>query len=146
VLRREFRLGTTVLLLVAGAAAAQLPPLPNVGPPLLLRLEGVLAISRQSAEELAPRTASLGLDGIETIRWLAVERARTVGGDQPLDGADVLGLVAPFTPNLLVRGPADTIARLRAASDGDWVRLEGLVEGSSRTYYLRRLDLPDTPR
>ncbi len=51
-------------------------------------------------------------------RWLGVTKVRTVGGDQVLNGQDVLAAVAPFAPNLFVVGPDDLLARLRDAPPG----------------------------
>ena len=72
-------------------------------------------------------------------------KARTSGGDQPLDGRDVLAAVAPVMPNLLVAGTRDVVARLRDAPDGSAVHVEGLVNLGSRTYELRRVDAENTP-
>ena len=65
---------------------------------------------------------------------------RTVGGDQVLNGQDVLAAVAPFAPNLFVVGPDDLLARLRDAPPGTAVRVEGIVNRGSRTYFLRRVE------
>jgi hypothetical protein len=134
-----------VLLLACVGVLAQVPPsgpLPNVAPPLLLRLDGVLEASPAAARGKGFAVASLGFLGSDARRWLAVTSARTVGGDNALDGKDVLALVAPFTPNLLVAGPEDLVRRLRDAPPGSSVRVEGLVDRSSRTYYLRSVEQP----
>jgi hypothetical protein len=75
-----------------------------------------------------------------------VNEAKTVGGDQPLDGKDVLEQVEPFKPNFLVAGSDDLITRLRNATPGTHVRIEGLVERGSRTYQLRRVETQPPPR
>jgi hypothetical protein len=131
---------------LAISAAAQPPqPAPNLGPPLLLQLEGVLARTRPAANAAGFTAASFVVLGEPsgTTRWLGVTKARTVGGDHPADGKDVLNALAPFVPNLLVTGPADLVARLREAPDGSSVRLEGLVDRSSRTYLLRSVEVGD---
>jgi hypothetical protein len=141
--RMTRRLGTSVaglLLLSAGAAAQVRAPLPNVGPPLLLQLEGVVEATPAAARGKGFGVTSFGFVGSDARRWLAVTKARTVGGDQPLDGKDVLALVAPFTPNFLVAGPEDLVAQLRDAPPGTAVRVEGLVDRGARTYYLRRVE------
>ena len=125
---------------LAVPAGTQVPlPLPNTGPPLLLQLDGVLAGSRSAAQTAGFRAASFGFLGAPAAgtRWLGVTRARTVGGDQPLDGQDVLNALSPFVPNLLVSGPEGLVGRLRGAPDGSSVRVEGLVALGSRTYLLR---------
>jgi hypothetical protein len=115
-------------------------PVPSIGPPLLLRLDGVLAPTRDAARAGGGTSVSLGVPGGAdggTERWLGVTSARTIGGDQFLDGKDVLQLVAPFTPNFLVRGKPPLLERLRHAPLGTPVRLEGLVSRGSRTFHLR---------
>jgi hypothetical protein len=128
-----------VLLACAGAAAQLRPPLPNVGPPLLLVLDGVTEPSAAAARGKGFAVTSFAFSGSDARRWLGVTRARTVGGDQPLDGKDVLDAVSPFTPNFLVTGTPEIVARLRDAPPGARVRIEGLVDLGARTYYLRRV-------
>jgi len=67
----------------------------------------------------------------------AVTKARTTGGDQPLDGKDVFAAVAPLTPNLRRK----VVERLREASEGTPVHVGGVVSLGSRTYELRRVDV-----
>src|SRR5438874_1423709 len=136
------------LLAIAAIAAAQrVPgvsgPFPG-GPPLLLKLEGVIQPTRAAAERTGFTVTSLAFAGAPTgeRRWLGVTKARTVGGDQPLDGKDVLAVVAPFTPNFLVVGPKELVAQLRDAPPGTAVRIEGLVNRGSHTYFLRRVEKP----
>jgi len=129
-----------VILACAAGLLAQIPPLPNVGPPLLLRLDGVIEASADAARGKGFTVTSLGFLGTDARRWLGVTDARTVGGDNALDGKDVLALVAPFTPNLLVAGPEELLRQLRDAPPGSHVRVEGLVDRGSRTYYLRRIE------
>lgn len=115
------------------------PPLPNAGPPLILRLDGVLRPTAAAAKSPGFAVTSfvfLG-DASGRQRYLSVTDARTVGGDHPLLGKDVLNLVAPFNPNFLVAGAPPLVARLQEAPDGTVVRIEGLVTGAGRTYYLR---------
>lgn len=121
-------------------------PLPNVPRPLLLRLDGVVAGSRRPAEHKGFTAVSLAFVGSDARQWIGVNEARTVGGDQPLDGKAVLEQVEPFTPNFLVAGSDDLITRLRNATPGTHVRIEGLVERGSRTYQLRRVETEPPPR
>src|SRR2546428_1879370 len=133
-----------VLAMAAGAVAQHVPgisgPFPNAGPPLLLKLEGVIQPTKAAAERTGFTVTSLAFAGGPTDerRWLGVTKARTVGGDQPLDGKDVLAVVAPFTPNFLVVGPKDLVAQLRDAPPGTPVRVEGLVNQGSRPSFLPR--------
>jgi len=127
-------------LLLATAAVAQIhPPLPNAGPPLILQLDGTLADARAAAGGFT--VVTLDLRGKQPLtRYLGVERARTLGGDQPLLGKDVLDALAPFDRTLIVAGPPDLVAKLRALPAGSGVRVEGLVSISARTWYLRRVE------
>ncbi|HJQ84229.1 MAG TPA: hypothetical protein VKA21_09150 [Candidatus Binatia bacterium] len=133
-----------LLAVVATARAQRAVPPSVLGPPLLLRLEGVIEPTRAAAEGKGFAVVSLGFRGSDAQRWLAVTEARTVGGDHPLDGKDVLALVAPFTPNLLVTGSDDAVTRLRDAPADARVVVEGLVDQSARTYLLRRVDVAAT--
>ena len=142
---KRFSIAVLACLAVAGGAAAQ--HVPGVsgafpGPPLILKLEGVIQPTKSAAERSGSTVTSFAFAGspAREVRWLGVTKARTVGGDQPLDGKDVLALVAPFTPNFLVVGPKELVARLRDAPPGTAVRVEGLVHRGSRTYLLRRVD------
>lgn len=131
-----------VLALAVTAVAQGGPPILS-GPPLMLRLEGVIQPTREAAEHTGGFTvASLGfVDGKSAERrWLGVTAARTVEGDNPLEGKDVLDVVAPFQPNFLVAGSADLVADVRDVPPGTTLRIEGLVDGASRTYYLRRVE------
>jgi len=143
------RLSLVALALLATAAVAVAQhapgvsgPFPNVGPPLFLKLEGVIQPTREAAKGSGFTVTSFAFLGgkTEVQRWLGVTKARTVGGDQPLDGKDVLAVVAPFTPNFLVVGPEGLVAELRDTPAGTAVRLEGLVNRGSRTYFLRRVE------
>jgi hypothetical protein len=132
---------TLALACAPGVRAQIRVPFPNAGPLPLLRLEGVLQASAAPKAEAAFTVASLGFlgDGAGSRRWLGVTRARTVGGDQPLDGKDVLQLVSPFDPNLLVTGAPAMVAQLRDAPAGTTVEVEGLFDRGGRTFYLRRV-------
>src|SRR5579875_1870952 len=130
----------------AQAAAVVEPGMPNVGPPLILRLDGMVAARRERLPG-AFTVVSLGLlDGRrEARRWLAVTEARTIGGDNALLGRDVLERVAPLDPNFLVVGPPVLLARLRKAPPGTRLRLEGLVSVMSRTWLLRDVRVLPAP-
>jgi hypothetical protein len=122
------------------ARAADVLPRPHVGPPLLLRLDGIAVRDRATAKERGGEATSyllLGDDG-GTVHWLAVTEARTIGGDHPADGRDVLNAVSPFRPSFLIAGPPTVLGRLAAAPPGTPLRLEGLVDRASRIYHLRR--------
>ena len=135
------------LLVTASLALAQhVPPgpLPNVGPPLLLRLDGTIEESKEAARAKGFDVVSLGFLKGDERRWLAVTDVRTVGGDQPLFGKDVLAIVAPFDPNLLVAGADDLVRKVRDAPPGTALRIEGLVSRGSRVYQLRSVEpLPE---
>src|SRR5437773_959222 len=139
------RFSIVVLALLAtptGAAAQRVPPFPASGPPLLLKLEGVIQPTRAAAERTGFTVTSLAFAGAPTgeQRWLGVTKARTVGGDQPLDGKDVLAVVAPFKPNFLVVGPKELVAQLRDAPPGTAVRIEGSGSRGAHTSSPRRVE------
>ena len=142
------RVSIAVVALLAMAACAAAQRVPGVagpfpgGPPLLLKLEGVIQPTKGAAQRTGFTVTSLAFadGGTYEHRWLGVTKARTVGGDQPLDGKDVLAVVAPFTPNFLVVGPKELVSQLRDAPPGATVRIEGLVNQGSRTYFLRRVE------
>lgn len=96
-----------VLVAIAVARAQVQPPIANFGPPLVLRLEGVI-----HSDAAAGKAAGF-------------------------DVASILAALRPFRPNLFVPGPPALIGALRNAPDGASVRLEGLVDRGTRTYYLR---------
>jgi hypothetical protein len=130
-----------IVLCCAVAAATQIPA-PRLGPALLLRLEGVLTTDRAAADEAgftATSFAFLG-HGPEADRWLGVTDARTVGGDVPVLGKDVLDAVAPFNPNFIASGDADQVKALLALPPGTAIRIEGLVDRGSRTFLLRSFE------
>jgi len=136
-------------IVLAGLAVAMLARTPTTGteplpvpmqPPILLRLDAVIHPTADAARGKGFTAVSIAFPGhgIEARRWLAVEDARTVGPDQPLDGKDVLNAVAPLQPNLLVQGSDSLRAPLLSAPPGTKVRMEGIVNRGSRTYLLRR--------
>src|SRR5439155_497343 len=131
-----------LLAMAAGAAAQRVPPFPATGPPLLLKLEGVIQPTRAAAERTGFTVTSLAFAGAPTgeERWLGVTKARTVGGDQPLDGKDVLAVVAPFKPYVLVVATKELVAQLRDAPPGAGDRIEGLVNRGEDTYFPRRVE------
>ena len=133
-----------LLLLIPwlGAAQPPSPRAPAIGQPLLLQLEGVIADRKSAARAAGFDSVSLGFQRSDARRWLGVTKARTVGGDNPLDGKDVIALVAPFDPNFLVAGPDELVARVRDASPGTALRIEGLVDRGSRILQLRSVDPP----
>lgn len=138
------RLHLALLALVAaGGLAAAVEPPAAPAPPLILRLEGVIHRTKAGATGSGFTAVSLGFLGgsSDVQRWLGVTKARTVGGDQALDGKDVLALMAPYSPNFLVAGAARLVEQLRDAPAGTPVRLEGLVRRGSRTFYLRRVEV-----
>ena len=126
------------LLVVATSASAQLgPPGVNVGPPLLVRIEGEIQPTRDAVKS-GFTVVSLGfLDAGDGHRFIGVEDVRTIGGDQFVNGKDVLNALAPFDPMLVVAGPPEQAAALRRLPPGTAVRLEGLVDRASRTIHLR---------
>jgi hypothetical protein len=127
------------LLFSITVASAIDQPSPRLGPALLLRLEGVLTTNRADAEKAgftATSFAFLG-HGKDADRWLGVTDARTVGGDVPVLGKDVLDAVAPFDPSFITTGDPNQVTSLLALPPGTAIRIEGLVDRGSRTFMIR---------
>jgi len=118
-------------------------PTPNVGPPLLLRLEGIREPTRAAARQVGFTAVSYGFVGDGLRLWLAVNDARTVGGDQPINGKDVLEAASPYTPSFLVAGDPGLVGALRGSAIGAPLVIEGLVIRGSRTYLLRHVQVGD---
>ena len=128
---------------VAGSRAAGPMPGIDLGPPLILRLEGVLEPTLEAARAAGNDIVSmqvLGGDGHATLRYLGATDARTIGGDNALFGKDVLAMVAPFNPNFLLTGPPAMLERVEQLAPHSRVVLEGLVTRGGRTYYLRKVE------
>jgi hypothetical protein len=138
--------GVLVATLGAKVVAGQ-PFVPKLRAPVLLRLVGAVEPSPGAAAARAPTVVSLGFTGAEVARrrWLAVDEARTVGGDSALLGMDVLNALAPATPNLVVVGVSALVRKLVEAPDGARVRVEGMVSLGSRLYYLRSVAVEPAP-
>jgi hypothetical protein len=134
---------STVLSAAGPARASEIPGIPRAQP-LILRLEGRFASDRDAA--LANGRDVLSIRIADRDRWLTVDRATTVSGDHPLNGRDVLNLLAPLQPNLIVVGAQSLRDRLTSAPDGEPVRLEGLVDRGSRTLLLRDVQVKTARR
>jgi len=74
------------------------------GRPFCSSSNGVVAGSRRPAERKGFTAVSFAFVGSDAHQWIGVNEARTVGGEQPLDGKAVLEQVEPFTPNFPRRG------------------------------------------
>lgn len=138
------------LALVFLATPADAGPLgwePRLGPPLILRLDGVIATDRDEARRIGFTAVGFGVLGGEpgTRIWLAVEDARTIGGDHALLGKDVLDALAGYRPTLFLAGAKTLVARVTALAPGTPVRLDGLVDRGARTFLLRDV-AADPPR
>ena len=131
--------------LVASTVAVYASDLPklNVGPPLQLRLEGSFAPDR--AHALAGGYDAIRMSIGDRDRWFSARVARTVGGDQPRSGRDVLNALAPFQTSMRVVGSADLVRRIDDAPDGAPMSVEGLVDIESRSYLLRSIVMGASP-
>jgi len=126
-----------IFLATASASLAREPPSVDVGPPLLLRLEGSFAPDREGATAGGADAVSMKVG--DRQRWFSAVTARTVGGDHALSGRAVLNLLAPLQPNLIVVGTDELRRRLEDAPDGTSVVVEGLVNRGSRMFLLREV-------
>src|SRR5262249_18813469 len=103
-----------LLILSPGSArAGSVPPI-DLGPPLILRLDGALEATAQAARGPGIDVVSMRSlgGGDTTLRYLGASDARTIGGDHFLFGKDVLAMVAPFWPNFLLTGPPAMLDRI----------------------------------
>jgi hypothetical protein len=141
-MRSFLRILGVVLVMAAMAAVATELPSPRLGPALLLRLDGVLTADHAVAEKVGFTVASFAFlgHGKDADRLIGVTEARTVGGDVPADGVDVLDAVAPFKPNFLASGAPALVKDLLALPDGTAIRIEGLVDRGSRTFLIRSFE------
>jgi hypothetical protein len=140
-------MAVALTLMTVGVQAARAErPWPLVGPPIILRLDGTFQATADAARKEGFAALSVGFYGQEGVqRWFAVDDARTVGPDTPLDGKDVLAAVAPLWPNLIITGTPAMVESVRQLPDGDRVRMEALVLRGSRTFYLRSVEPAPPP-
>jgi hypothetical protein len=112
--------------------------------PLILHLEGTMAAERATAARTGFATVSFAVTGREPDRryWLGVEEVYPLG-DYPRLGKDILDDVRMYDPTYFVVGPPDLVARFLAVVPATRVTLEALTNGTSRTFYLRRVDTGD---
>ncbi len=129
--------------LLAGAALAHADlPIPVLRTrPLILRLEGTMAAERATAARTGFATVSFAVGGHEPARryWLGVDAVQPLG-DYPRLGKDILDDLRMYDPTFFVFGPPDLVARFLGVEPTTRVTLEALANGSSRTFYLRRVD------
>jgi hypothetical protein len=119
---------------LATAVASDFPGF-GIERPLVLELQGFFAADRGAAQ--ARGADALVMRVGDDDRWFSAVRARTIGGDQALDGRDVIAMLAPTRPNLIARGARELRDRLASAAVGEPVDVEGLVDRSSHSYLLR---------
>jgi hypothetical protein len=113
----------------------------GVEQPLILQLEGFFAVDRAAAQAHGADAVIMRVAGDD--RWFSAVRARTVGGDQALDGRDVIARLTPIQPNLVVMGARELSDRLASAAVGTPVTMEGLVDRGSRSFLLRSVRVGD---
>jgi hypothetical protein len=135
-------LAAAALLVAAATSDGREPMLPDIGPPLILRMEGRFAADRQHA---ADRADAVSIQVGERERWLAATKVRTVGADHTLSGRAVLNMLAPYEPNLLAVGREDLRLALTTAPEGAPVTVEGLLNRGSRTFLLREVVIGTPP-
>lgn len=135
----------TATLLVTAIASATDIPAPRLGPPILLRLDGVIGTDRTAAKAAGFTVTSFQFlqHGRDDDRVIGVNDARTVGGDVGVLGKDVLEAVAPFDPNFIATGPAPLVRDLLAVPSGTAIRIEGMVDRGSRTFLIRSFERRD---
>jgi hypothetical protein len=137
-----------LVTLLAGAALARADlPIPVLRTrPLILRLEGTMAAERTAAARTGFAAVSFAVAGREPARryWLGVDKAQPLG-DYPRLGKDILDDLRMYDPTFFVFGPPDLVARFLGVEPATHVTLEALANGSSRAFYLRRVDAGGGP-
>ena len=139
-MRRALALLTVALAWLAMADAGDFRGL-GIERPLILQLQGFFAADRVAAQARGADALIMRIGNDD--RWFSAVRARTVGGDQPLDGRDVIAMLAPIQPNLIARGARELCDRLASAAVGEAVDMEGLVDRGSHSYLLRTVRVGD---
>src|SRR5215471_11771908 len=134
------RLIALVVLVAAVPAEAdlQIPVLRTR--PLILHLEGTIAADRASAARAGFTTVSfavVGRDPAERL-LLGVDKVYPLG-DYPRLGKDILDDVHMYDPTYFLVGPSDLVARFTSIAPQSRVVLEGLANGSGRTFYLSKV-------
>src|SRR5262249_3104173 len=135
------RVVTLVALLAAVTLAHADLPIPVLRTrPLILHLQGTMASERAAAARLRFAAGSFAVTGREVDRryWLGVEEVHPLG-DYPRLGKDILDDVRMYDPTFLIVGPPDLVTRFLAILPATRVTLEALTNGTSRTFYLRRV-------
>ena len=138
---RWMRLVALVVLVVAAPAAVadvQIPVLRTR--PLILHLEGTIAADRAAAARAGFTTVSFAVVGRDPAErfWLGVDRVYPLG-DYPRLGKDILDDVHMYDPTYFLVGPPDLVARFTSIAPPSRVVLEGLANGSGRTFYLSKV-------
>jgi hypothetical protein len=103
-----------------------------------------MAAERATAARTGFATVSFAVTGREPdLRyWLGVEEVHPLG-DYPRLGKDILDDLRMYDPTFFVVGPPDLVARFLDVAPATRVTLEALTNGTSRTFYLRRVDAGD---
>ena len=135
------RLIALVVLIAAARAAkadVQIPVFRTR--PLILHLEGTIAADRASAARAGFTTVSFGIVGRDPAErlWLGVDKVYPLG-DYPRLGKDILDDVHMYDPTYFLVGPPDLVARFTSIEAPSRVVLEGLANGSGRTFYLSKV-------
>ena len=108
--------------------------------PLILHLEGTIAADRASAARAGFTTVSfavVGRDPAERL-FLGVDKVYPLG-EYPRLGKDILDDVHMYAPTYFLVGPSDLVARFTSIAPQSRVVLEGLANGSGRTFYLSKV-------
>jgi len=139
------RILTLSLLLAVASLVHAAPPVPVLRTrPLILHLAGTMAADRTAAARAGFTTVSFAFKGREPDlrRWLGVEDVYPLG-DYPRLGKDILDDVHMYQPTFFVVGSPDLVAQFLAVAPATHVVLEALTNLSSRTFYLRRVEVTE---
>ena len=128
----------SAVVLLGSSAKAQF----SAGQPQLFTIEGILAPDQPTANKVGYDPLSIGFQGSNagTTRWLGVVAARSLDGDS-FQGKELVETLLPKSPNVLVDGPKDVVAKLLGAPNGSKIVMQGMLIPASRNWMLDSVKL-----
>jgi len=120
-----------IVVLLGSAAQAQFSP----GQPQLFTIEGIVAPDQATAQKVGYDGLSIGFQGGGAQKWLGVVAARSLDGDS-FQGKELVETLLPKSPNLLVDGPKDVVAKLQNAANGSRVVVQGMLIPATRNWMI----------
>jgi len=97
----------------------------------VLTIHGTVAADEKAAQKIGYDAISIGFTGApaDAMTWVGVVAAMAFDGDA-FEGRNILQTLDGYTPNLLASGKADLIAKIRNASSGSRLVINGILDPS----------------